>query len=427
MLEYDTRLVSWTCPKQCGYVLRIAGTIIEVSGFKGFIGEVCYIYGKSGMLTAIISGFNENTILLTAVRSLTALSPGDLVYPTGFRHQIRVGYELLGRVINSEGHPIDEKGPIKGKRRLVENPPPPPLKRQPISSVFETGIKVIDAFCTIGIGQKIGIFSEPGYGKSTLLTQISKSHTSDLNVIALIGERGREAQEFIEKLGEQRLKKSILVLSTSDETPASKVLAANSAMAIAEHFRDLNLNVLLIMDSISRYEQSLKELAVSSGSQKNSTLFPSVNLSLAQLLERTGNTKKGSITGIFSALSQEKTMEPNPFRVHSFLDGHIILSNPLEGLFDYPSVNITNSLSRVMSSIISSSHLKDAEYLKTLLKIYLDSRDLIQLGAYHQGVNPLLDKAIKKLPSIQMFIKQSFNDYYSFQEIVTELQNLISS
>lgn len=424
MIQNLNRISSWSVPKICGRVVKMSGSVIEVIGIRGYIGEVCYILGNNSALPAVISGFNGHTASLMPIAMPHSITLGGTVYPTGLRYHIRMDRTLCGRLLNSLGQPLDGKGTVRGRKRCIDSAPPPPLERPPIKSVFPTGIKAIDAFCTLGVGQKIGIFSDPGYGKSTLLTQLARTEFSDINVIALIGERGREVKEFINKLDDACLKKSIFIISTSDEPPASKIMAMLTAVTTAEYFRDENLNVLLLADSLSRYEQALKEIAVFSGEQSGSSLYPSINLSLSRLLERIGPLKRGSVTAVFSGLSNSEGIELNPHRLHSLLDGHIILSNPLESIFDYPAVNITNSLSRVMSSVVSQSHLQAAQIIRKLLKTYIESQDLINLGAYNKGADPNLDTAIQKIVPLKNFIRQKIDELTPFNETVEQLKSL---
>lgn len=348
------------------------------------------------------------------------ISPGAEVYPTGEVHQVAVSEMLCGRVLDALGSPIDGKGPLFAERLYpVTAPPPHPLSRLPITEPLPTGIKAIDALCTLGKGQRIGIFSSPGVGKSTLMGMIAKMATADIIVIALIGERGREVREFIEReLGREGLARSVVVVATSDQAALLRTKGANVATTIAEYFRDLGRHVILMMDSISRYAMALREIGLAIGEPPTTRGYtPSVFATLPRLLERAGNSDKGSITGIYTILCEEDELhDPITDQMRSLLDGHIQLSSHLAAASHFPPIDVLRSLSRVMNHVTDERHQQKAAKLRATLHTFKEAEELINLGAYIAGSNPKIDEAIEKIDDIQAFLKQKVSERVTFEK-----------
>lgn len=408
-------------PRISGRVKQVIGLLIESQGPAAFVDELCYIYGKRGEpIPCQVVGFKEQRVLLMSLGDVTHIAPGAEVYPTGEVHQVAVSESICGRILDGLGRPIDGKGPLFSEKLYpVTAPPPPPLSRQPITEPLPTGIKAIDALCTIGKGQRIGIFSSPGVGKSTLMGMIAKMAYADINVIALIGERGREVREFIEReLGPEGIARSVVVVATSDQAALLRSKGANVATAIAEYFRDLGKHVILMMDSISRYAMSLREIGLAIGEPPTTRGYtPSVFAQLPRLLERAGNSEKGSITGIYTILSDEGEMhDPIPDQMRSLLDGHIQLSGSLAAANHFPPIDILRSLSRVMPYVTEEKHRQKAGRLRSLLATYQEAEELINLGAYHAGSNPKIDEAMANIEKIRCFLRQKVSEKVIFEE-----------
>ncbi|MCH9625599.1 MAG: putative ATP synthase YscN [Chlamydiales bacterium] len=425
------RIQKHSGPRLSGRVTHVIGLLIESSGPEVFVGEVCYVYSrqKERVLCQVV-GFKERKVLLMSLGELDAISPGAEVYPTGTMHKVAVTEALCGRILDGLGKPIDGKGELFAKELYpVMAPPPAPLGRQPIEHVLETKIKAIDALCTLGKGQRIGIFSAPGVGKSTLMGMIAKTARADINVIALIGERGREVREFIEReLGPEGLARSVVVVATSDQAALLRSKGANVATAIAEYFRDQGKDVILMMDSISRYAMALREIGLAIGEPPTTRGYPpSVFANLPRLLERAGNSEKGSITGIYTILTEEEEMhDPLPDQMRSLLDGHLQLSQDLASANHFPPIHVLRSLSRVMPHITANNQQLNAKKLRALLHIYSEAEELIHLGAYANGSNQKIDEAISKKPSIHEFLKQDVMDPSDFEQTLTALEKVVS-
>jgi flagellum-specific ATP synthase len=336
---------------------------------------------------------------------------------------------MCGRVIDALGNPIDGKGPIKAEKFYpVMAAPPPALKRQLIKNVLSTGVKAIDSTCTTGQGQRIGIFSGAGLGKSTLLSMIAKMSTADINVIALIGERGREVREFIERdLGKHGLAKSVVIVATSDQAALLRTKGAYTATAIAEYFRDTGKNVVFMMDSITRYAMALREIGLAIGEPPTTRGYtPSVFAMLPKLLERTGNSTNGIITGIYTILVEGDDLnDPVADTVRAILDGHIVLSRKLATANQYPAIDVLNSLSRLMLIITTSEQYARAGRLRDILQVYKESEDLINIGAYVAGSNPKIDQAIALIGRIRKFLRQEANESFTFEETQRLLKELV--
>lgn len=413
-----------------GSITRLIGLIVESSGPPASVGEICRIFLRNGKtVTAEVVGFREDRILLMPLGSLQGISMGDKVVSLNKPLEIKLGPDLLGKILNGLGEPIDPHQSFKTQEsRSVLASPPNPLTRPRIKSVLATGIRSIDSLLTLGKGQRIGIFSGSGVGKSVLMGMIARKSTAHVNVIALVGERGREVRDFLEKdLGEEGMKRSVIVVATSDQPAIIRVKCGLVAMTIAEYFRDAGMDVMFMMDSVTRIALSLREIGLAIGEPPTTKAYtPSVFAFLPQLLERAGNSVRGSITGIFTVLVEGSDMEdPIADAVRSILDGHVVLTRKLAERKHFPAVDILQSISRLMSEIVETDHLWAAEKIFTALAVYQNSEDLINIGAYVRGTNKELDKAIELYPRILSFLKQDYRDSMSFEETLLQLQQLV--
>ncbi len=409
-----------TKPVIKGFVKKVTGSmVIHASLPNAKIGEICTIETKKPIQAQII-GFDNEDVFLTPLGPLENIGPKTVVINTGKTLEVPVGKELLGRVLNCLGQPIDDKGIITPEDYYpVKRKAPKAMERKRIDKRLETGVRTIDLFTTIGQGQRIGVFSTAGVGKSSLLAMLAKSSTADVNVLALVGERGREVLEFIEDtLGEEGLKKSVLVVSSSDETPLRRVTAAYTATAIAEYFRDQGKNVMLLMDSVTRFGRALREIALSLGEPPARQGFPpSVFAALPELLERAGNMENGSITGLYTTLlASEHLEDPLGEEIKAILDGHIYLSSRLANAQHFPAINILKSQSRVMNSVASKEHKETAHKLLRYWSIYEENRDLILLGAYKRGNDVQLDEALDNREALLEFLIQNSEQSEEFEE-----------
>lgn len=423
MINYLTdekrKLEKWSGPRPSGRVTHVIGLLIESIGPDVCVGEVCHVYGKNReVIYCEVVGFKDHKVLLMSFGDISNISPGSEVFPTDEIHRVAVCNALCGRVLDALGAPIDGRGPLFAETSYpVKASPPPALQRPPIDEVLSTGVKAIDSLCTIGWGQRIGIFSAPGVGKSTLMGMIAKRAQADINVIALVGERGREVRAFIDHdLGPEGLARSILVVATSDQTALLRKKAANVATAIAEYFRDRGKRVILMMDSISRYAMALREIGLAIGEPPTTRGYtPSVFADLPTLLERAGNSKKGSITGIYTILSEEDEFaDPIPEQMRSLLDGHIHLSRSLFEEGHFPPIDVLKSLSRLMHDLTSKKHQKQANQIRSYLHTYKEARELINIGAYVAGSNPKIDTALEKIDAIKALLCQEEDEIASF-------------
>lgn len=404
-------LKTWPGQKISGRVTHLIGLLIESNGPATSLGEICTIFGKNReKLSCQVVGFKEHKVLLMPLGDVRHIAPGCEVFPTDEVHRVPVSGDLKGRILDALGHPIDGKPSILADSFYpVFAPPPSPLARLPISEVLQTNIKAIDSILTIGKGQRIGIFSPPGVGKSSLMGMLAKNVKADVNVIALIGERGREVREFIERdLGFATLSRSVVIVATSDQPALLRQKGAHIAMAIAEYFRDLGKSVLLMMDSVSRYAMALREIGLAIGEPPtNKGYTPSTFAALPRLLERAGNNEKGSITSIYTILSEEEDWgDPIPEHMRSLLDGHITLSRSLAEAGHFPPIDILKSLSRLMPALVSKKELELASRLRNLLHTYKEAEELLSIGAYVEGSNSKIDEAIAKMDRIQRFLQE---------------------
>lgn len=430
--RYQKRLFNAVPIRYTGQVVRVAGLVIESNGPSVPIGDLCYVHVSKGHapVPAEVVGFKENKILLMPIGELDRISPGTKVTASGSPLEIRVGMDLLGRVIGGLGEPIDGKGPIKGEEyRSIYNSPPDPLKRDRIKEPLMTGIRVMDGLFTCGKGQRLGIFAGSGVGKSTLMGMIARNSEADVNVIALIGERGREVREFIEKaLGPEGLKKSVVVSVTSDKPALLRIKGAYIASTIAEYFRDHGMQVMLLVDSVTRFANAQREVGLAIGEPPTSKGYtPSVFALLPKLLERSGNGSQGSITGLYTVLVDGDDMnEPIADAVRGILDGHVVLSRALANQNHFPAVDILESVSRCMDDIITLEHRKVAHELKMVYAKYKESEDLINIGAYAKGNNSKIDFAISMIDRIKDYLKQDVTEDSKYEDTVVRLTNMFT-
>jgi flagellum-specific ATP synthase len=376
--------------------------------------------GEEPVLAEVV-GFKEKRMLFMPLGETRGIQPGNRIVPVGSPARAQIGMSLLGRVVNALGHPIDQKGPFQSEREYpIYGPSPPALLRQRIFAPMDVGIKAINGLMTIGKGQRIAIFSGSGVGKSTLLGMIARHTTAEVNVVGLIGERGREVREFIEKdLGEEGLKRSAVVVATSDQPPLIRMRGAYLATTIAEYFRDQGKDVLLMMDSMTRFAMASREVGLAIGEPPTSKGYtPSVFVQLPKLLERAGTTPdQGSITGIYNVLAEgDDIQDPIVDSIRSIVDGHIVLTRELATQNHYPAIDVLGSISRVMNDIADRSHLSARDRMVSLMAIYKRAEDLIQIGAYVPGSNPQIDEAIKKMPEINRFLRQGIDEKVDFEQ-----------
>lgn len=425
-LLYNSNFIEYS-----GKVSKVVGLTIESDGPEVDIGELCKIVSAHGnkSINAEVVGFKENKVLLMPLGEMAGVGPGSSVISLGASLRVKVGKDLLGRVIDGLGNPIDGKGCIQAEKYYpVFNTPPHPLTRKRISDPLPLGVKVIDGLLTVGKGQRIGIFAGSGVGKSTLMGMIARNTKADINVIALIGERGREVREFIEKdLQEEGLSRSVLVVATSDQPALVRLKGALVATAVAEYFRDQGKDVLLLMDSLTRFAMAQREIGLSIGEPPVSKGYtPSVFGIMPKLLERSGNSEKGSITGLYTVLVDgDDLTEPITDTARGILDGHIVLSRSLANRNQYPAVDVLASISRVMGDVITPEHKKIAAEIKKVMAVYSDAEDLINIGAYVKGSNNNIDYAIDVIDNILDFIRQGVYDKYPYDEVLEHMGKIL--
>jgi len=418
--------------RHTGKVTKVVGLTIEAEGPQTHIGELCRIHGSRmgrDMLAEVV-GFREGSVLMMPIGDMTGISSGNPVTATGHQLEIGVGPSLLGRVIDGMGRPIDGKGPLEIQTWVpVQNSPPNPMTRPRIQQVLPLGVKCLDGLLTIGKGQRMGIFAGSGVGKSTLMGMIARNTKADINVIALIGERGREVRDFLERdLQEEGLSRSVVVIATSDQPALVRLKGALTATAIAEYFRDEGKDVLLLMDSLTRFSMAQREIGLAIGEPPVSRGYtPSVFSVMPKLLERAGTSAKGSITGLYSVLVDGDDMnEPITDAARGILDGHIALSRQLAHRNHYPAIDVLGSISRVMTDITDDEHKKAANALRRSLAVYHDAEDLINVGAYVKGSNPDIDKAIALNSSMNAFLEQGTFEKFSLSDTIQELKKAVT-
>ncbi|WP_438446944.1 flagellar protein export ATPase FliI [Gorillibacterium sp. sgz5001074] len=410
-----------------GKVTQVIGLTVESEGPDASVGDVCHIYPykSSKPLKAEVVGFKNNRVILMPLGELHSIGPGCEVVGTGKPLTVQVGHELLGKVLDGLGQPLDGGFlPSRMSHYSTHNQPSNPLKRPRVLEPISVGIRAIDGLLTVGKGQRVGIFAGSGVGKSTLLGMIARNTSADVNVIALIGERGREVLDFIERdLGAEGLARSVVVVATSDQPALIRIKGALIATSIAEFFRDRGLNVMLMMDSVTRYAMAQREVGLAVGEPPATRGYtPSVFATLPKLLERSGTGPKGSITAFYTVLVDGDDMnEPIADAVRGILDGHIVLNRNLANKGHFPAIDILASVSRVMKEIVPEEHQEAARFLQRLLSVYKDSEDLINIGAYQRGSNPEIDKSLQYIQAINDFTRQKVSEKIHFDEVQARL------
>ncbi len=412
-----------------GRITEIVGMLIKAVVPQVKIGEVCLVKrpNMEPLLVEVV-GFTREEVYLSPMGTMEGIGPSSEVIPLRMPLHIKVGPQLLGRILDGLGNPIDDKGPIEYEASYsVTNSPPDPLKRGMITTPISVGVRCIDGVLTCGKGQRVGIFAAAGGGKSTLLGMISRNAVADVNVISLIGERGREVREFIENdLGVEGLSRSVVIVSTSDQAAQLRLNAAYVGTAIAEYFRDQGKSVILMMDSVTRFARALREIGLAAGEPPARAGFtPSVFAMLPRLLERSGNSEKGSITAFYTILvAGDDLNEPVSDEVRSILDGHIILSNELARQHHYPAIDVLGSVSRIISHIIDKDHLQLVSKIREVLANYKKNELLIRIGEYKPGSDKGADFAIKYIDKVNRFLKQAVDEKCSFEETLRQLYAL---
>ena len=414
-----------------GRIENIVGMSIEASGGNAAVGDICRIYnGETGdQVTAEVVGFKNDRILLMPYSDMSGISAGNFVRNTGTQLALPMGQFLRGRIINALGQPIDGGPPFPdGTARCVEGKYINPMTRPAITERMEFGIKAIDGLLTIGKGQRIGIFAGSGVGKSTLMGMIAKNVKADINVIALVGERGREVLDFVRKdLGEEGMARSILVVATSDQPAMLRKKCPSVATGIAEYFRDQGCDVLLMMDSLTRFAMAQREIGLAVGEPPVARGYtPSIYAELPKLLERSGNFEKGSITGVYTVLVEgDDTNEPIADTVRGILDGHIVLSRRLAAANHYPAIDVGASISRLMADIVPVEDRRAAGRVRDIMSVYEKSADLVSIGAYKAGTNPKLDYALSKIDAIDDFLKQGVDESFTYDATMQQMKKIL--
>ncbi len=415
----DDRISSLRPGKAEGKVVSVTGVTLTATGLEASIGEVCRVLGLNEHILAEVVGFREGRSLLMPLGEVGGIGPGAKVVGLGHPLQVRVGEGLLGRVVDGLGRPLDGRPLPPGKDLPVFRAAPPALERAPIHQPMATGVSSIDGFLTLGRGQRMGIFAGSGVGKSTLLGMVSREAEADVNVIVLVGERGREVRAFLEDvLGPEGLARSVVVVATSDAPPLLRFKAPLTGVTLAEYFREQGKDVLLIMDSVTRFAFSAREIGLAVGEPPTMRGYPpSLFAQLPRLVERMGTARKGSITGLITVLVEGDDMnEPVADTMRSLLDGHIVLSREIAALGRYPAVDILRSVSRTMDRVVDAKHLEAARNLREVLALYEENRDLVQVGAYKAGADPRLDRALERIDAVHALLRQGVEEKRSFQE-----------
>ncbi|HEY1802488.1 MAG TPA: FliI/YscN family ATPase [Terriglobales bacterium] len=411
-----------------GQVTQVLGNLIESTGPFCSVGETCEIVSSSGAIFAgEIVGFRGSTVLSMTLEKPRGIRFGDRIVTWGAKPSIRVGPSLLGRVIDATGKPLDSRLEHQSKKSIpVDGSAPLPLSRKLINEPLACGIRAIDGFVTCGRGQRVGIFGGSGVGKSTLIGMMTRGTEADLTVLALVGERGREVGEFLEALGPEGRRKSVVVVSTSDQSPLLKIRAALAATAVAEYFSAQGQNVLLVVDSLTRFAMAQREIGLAAGEPPTAKGYtPSVLSMLARLVERAGRFSEGSITAFYTVLMEgDDQQDPIVDTVRSLLDGHVILDRNLSLRNHYPPISVVDSLSRLMPNVCSREHLDKASAARMLLSAYSRAEDLVRIGAYQKGTDPVLDKAIQALPEITKFLRQGPQEAVVHSETLRQVLSL---
>lgn len=429
---YAERIRSANTVKHYGKVTQVVGLVIESAGPAVSIGRLCTIenHDTGAKIRAEVVGFRDDRILLMPLGPITGITPGAIVTSTSEQLRVPVGNELIGRVIGGLGLPIDGKGSLyTSATRSINGEPIPALHRRRITEPLRTGIRAVDLVSAVGKGQRMGIFAGSGVGKSIMLGMMARGTSADVNVVALVGERGREVREFIESdLGVEGMKRSVVVAVTSDQPALIRIKGAMVATAIAEHFREQGMDVLLLMDSLTRIAMAQREIGIAIGEPPTTKGYtPSVFALLPGLLERAGQAERGSITGLYSVLVEgDDFNEPVSDAVRSILDGHVTLSRRLAARNQYPAVDILDSISRLMTSVCAPEEVELAGQVRELLSVYREAEDLINIGAYVKGSNPKIDRAIGKIDALNGFFRQGIHEISDYDESVARLREILT-
>ncbi len=429
---FAERIRTLNTVKHFGKVTQVVGLVIESAGPAVSIGRLCTIenHDTGTKIKAEVVGFRDDRILLMPLGPITGITPGAIVTSTSEQLRVPVGNELIGRVLGGLGQPIDGKGPLMtGLTRSINSDPIPALRRRRITEPLFTGVRAVDIPAMVGNGQRMGIFAGSGVGKSVLLGMMARGTSADVNVVALVGERGREVREFIESdLGPEGMKRSVVVAVTSDQPALIRIKGAMVATAIAEHFRDQGMNVLLLMDSLTRIAMAQREIGIAVGEPPTTKGYtPSVFAMLPSLLERAGQSEHGGITGLYTVLVEgDDFNEPVSDAVRSILDGHVTLSRRLAARNQYPAVDILESISRLMKTVGTEQQVKLAGEVRELYSVYAEAEDLINIGAYVKGSNPKIDRAISKIDSLNSFFRQGIHELNDFDSSVKQLTAILA-
>jgi len=426
---YLRRLEDFSTLRWTGRVTKAIGHLVESDGPFCSVGEGCAILTEDGnVFSGEIVGFRGRSVLSMPLERPSGIRYGDRIVTRGTHPALRVGPELLGRVIDGSGKPIDELPPYRAREYWpLHGDPPLPLERQPIREPLGCGIRAIDGMLTCGRGQRVGIFGGSGVGKSTLIGMMTRGTSADMTVLALVGERGREVREFLEDaIGKEGLKRSVVVVSTSDQSPLLRIRAALAATTVAEYFSARGKNVLLVVDSLTRFAMAQREIGLAAGEPPTAKGYtPSVFTLLARLIERAGNYGKGSITAFYTVLMEgDDQQDPLVDAVRALLDGHVMLERKLNSRGHYPPIAVLDSLSRLMSAVCTKDHLEKARRLRELMAAYAASEDLVRIGAYQKGVDPTLDRALAALPAITAFLQQKKGESAPFADTLNSLIGL---
>jgi flagellum-specific ATP synthase len=418
------------CPVASGQLVRVVGLTLEASGCRAPVGSLCSIETMAGELVAEVIGFDDELLYLMPIDELRGVLPGARVVPLGEQTGLNVGLSLLGRVLDGNGQPLDGLGALKAEHQAPRHSPSiNPLSRRAITEPLDVGVRAINAMLTVGKGQRMGLFAGSGVGKSVLLGMMTRGSTADIIVVGLVGERGREVKEFIEEiLGEEGRARSVVVAAPADTSPLMRLRACETSTRIAEYFRDLGYNVLLLMDSLTRYAQAQREIALAVGEPPATKGYPpSVFAKLPRLVERAGNggPGQGSITAFYTVLTEgDDQQDPIADASRAILDGHIVLSRQLAETGHYPAIDIEASISRVAPMVISDQHLEAMSRVKQVYSLYQQNRDLISIGAYAQGSDPRIDNAIRLQPAMNAFLRQRMREAIAFADSELMLSQL---
>jgi flagellum-specific ATP synthase len=413
-----------------GKLVRGIGLTLEAVGCQMPVGSQCLIQTMEGEIEAEVVGFAENITYLMPTEAVKGIVPGSRVQPLNREQGLAVGMELLGRVVDGNGQPLDGLGPIKAEKRVpLSRPPMNPLLRKPITEALDVGVRAINSIITVGLGQRMGLFAGSGVGKSVLMGMMTRGTAADIVVVGLVGERGREVKEFIQDiLGEEERKKSVVVAAPADTSPLMRLKGCDTAVTIAEYFRDKGLNVLLLIDSLTRYAMAQREIALAVGEPPATKGYPpSVFARLPALVERAGNGSEdqGSITAFYTVLTEgDDLQDPIADAARAILDGHIVLSRDLADSGHYPAIDIEASISRVMPMVVSQEHLHGARRIRQVYSNYQRNRDLISIGAYTKGTDPRIDLAMNAEPAINAFLQQGMQQIIDSEHSIADMTTL---